>query len=93
MCIRKQQTAIEQPFSGPRVATRGIHPAIGLAVAAAIAGFSAPVMPAFAAAADNSSQDALDVVIVTARKRSENLQDVPLSINVLSKKDLGQLDI
>ena len=93
MRVRKQQSTIERPFSGPGAPTRAMYPAIGLAVAAAIAGFSAPIMPVFAAAADNSSQEALDVVIVTARKRSENLQDVPLSIDVLSKKDLGQLDI
>jgi outer membrane receptor protein involved in Fe transport len=72
---------------------RGPCSAIGLAVAAAIAGMSAPSAPSLAADADNSSTGRLEEVIVTARKRTENLQDVPLSIDVLSKKDMQNLDI
>ncbi len=36
---------------------------------------------------------ALQEVIVTARKREENLQDVPISIDVFTKKDLQNLGI
>ena len=72
---------------------RGPCSAIGLAVAAAIAGLAAPATPALAAEADNSSTGRLEEVIVTARKREENLQDVPLSIDVLSKKDMSNLAI
>ena len=35
----------------------------------------------------------LEEVIVTARKRSENLQDVPISIDVFTSKDLQNLAI
>jgi iron complex outermembrane receptor protein len=67
---------------------------IGLAVAAALAGVAAP-RPALAATA--ASADAagggLQEVVVTARKREENLQDVPVSINVLTHKDLENLGI
>jgi iron complex outermembrane receptor protein len=66
---------------------------IGLAVAAAIAGMAAPSAPLLAADADNSASGRLEEVIVTARKRVENLQDVPLSIDVISKKDLENLGI
>jgi outer membrane receptor protein involved in Fe transport len=62
-------------------------------VAAAIAGLAAPGTPSLAAEADNTGSEGLEVIIVTARKRTENLQDVPLSIDVLSKKDMSNLAI
>jgi iron complex outermembrane receptor protein len=64
---------------------------IGLAVAAALAGVALPHrMPAIAA---NASSDTLAEVVVTARKVEENLQDVPISISVLTQKDLKNLGI
>jgi iron complex outermembrane recepter protein len=69
---------------------------IGLAVAAALAGAGTPYLPARAdAPADSSSASngALQEVIVTARKRDENLQDVPLSVDVFTKKDIQNLGI
>jgi iron complex outermembrane recepter protein len=71
---------------------RGRGSKIGLAVAAALAGFAVPRGPALAADAD-SSAGILQEVVVTARKRQENLQDVPLSIDVFSKKDMQNLGI
>ncbi len=65
---------------------------IGLAVAAALASVATPRSPALAGAADTSS-GALQEVVVTARKREENLQDVPISIDVLTQKDLKNLAI
>jgi outer membrane receptor protein involved in Fe transport len=65
---------------------------IGLAVAAALASVAAPRTPAFAATADASS-GGLQEVVVTARKREETLQDVPISIDVLTHKDLQNLGI
>ncbi len=67
---------------------------IGLAVAVALAG-AAPRAHAdeAAAAADAASGGALQEVVVTARKRAENLQDVPLSIDVLTQKDLQNLGV
>src|SRR5712671_2800589 len=72
---------------------RGTSTAVGLAVAAAIAGLAVPQAPLLAAEADNAASGRLEEIIVTARKREENLQDVPLSIDVLSKKDLSNLGI
>ncbi len=65
---------------------------IGLAVAAALAGAAAPPAPAVAATAEASSAT-LQEVVVTARKREENLQDVPISMEVLTQKDLQNLGI
>jgi iron complex outermembrane recepter protein len=65
---------------------------IGLAVAAALA-VSPPRVLAAADSSDNSSPVALEEVIVTARKRTENLQVVPESIDVLTAKDLKNLGV
>ncbi len=69
---------------------------ISIAVATALAGAGAPNALVWAeAAADTSSSSGggLQEVIVTARKREENLQDVPISIDVFTKKDLQNLAI
>jgi outer membrane receptor protein involved in Fe transport len=63
---------------------------ISLAVAAALA--VAPSRPVQAAASD-AADTSLQEIVVTARKRAENLQDVPLSIDVFTKKDLQNLAI
>jgi outer membrane receptor protein involved in Fe transport len=72
---------------------RGRGSKIGLAVAAALAGFAVPRAPSLAAEADSSSVGGLQEIVVTARKRQENLQDVPLSIDVFTKKDMQNLGI
>ena len=63
---------------------------ISLAVAAALA-VAPPRAPA--AQPSESSSGALQEIVVTARKREENLQDVPLSIDVFTKKDMQNLGI
>ena len=71
------------------VARRASHLPLRLAIAAALSNAALwPGVPALAASADT-----LGEIIVTARKREENLQDVPLSVNVYSKKDLENLAI
>ena len=62
-----------------------------MAIATALSGAAAWHSPAVLAA--SPAADTLGEIIVTARKREENLQDVPLSINVFSKKDLQNLAI
>ncbi len=61
---------------------------ISLAVAAALA-----LAPPGARAAEPADTGALQEIVVTARKRQENLQDVPLSIDVFTKKDMQNLAI
>lgn len=63
---------------------------VSLAVAAALA-VCPPRAPAAEPADDSSLM--LQEVVVTARKRQENLQDVPLSIDVFTHKDLQNLGI
>jgi outer membrane receptor protein involved in Fe transport len=72
---------------------RASYSKLALAIAAALSGSAAMhVMPA--SAADTSSDSGtLEEVIVTARKRTENLQDVPISIDVFTSKDLQNLAI
>jgi iron complex outermembrane recepter protein len=66
---------------------------LSLAVAAALYGAAAVHgVPALAAAAGAAS-DTLEAITVTARKRTENLQDVPQSIDVFTSKDLQNLSI
>ena len=76
-----------RPFPSP---TR-----LSLAIAATLSGAGAGhVAPALAAdASTESSSSTLEEVIVTARKRTENLQDVPISIDVYTSKDLQNLAI
>ena len=53
----------------------------------------APVLAEAAADTASSGGGGLQEVVVTARKREENLQDVPISIDVLTQKDLQHLGI
>jgi iron complex outermembrane recepter protein len=74
---------VHAPFRGSATASK-----ISLAVAAALA-----VAPPRAPAAQPSDTSALQEIVVTARKREENLQDVPLSIDVFTKRDMQNLGI
>jgi iron complex outermembrane recepter protein len=69
---------------------------VGVAVAAALAGTGTSQGPAFADAAPAAATTAgggLQEIVVTARKVQENLQDVPISISVLTSQDLANLAI
>ncbi len=65
---------------------------LSLAVAAALYG-AAAMHGSAALGASAGASDALEEITVTARKRSENLQDVPQSIDVFTSKDLENLQI
>ncbi len=86
------------PHSGTTPqASRRVPTKIGVAVAAALAGATVSRGPALAdtaaPATTASAGGALGEVVVTARKVEENLQDVPISINVLTQQDLSNLGI
>jgi iron complex outermembrane receptor protein len=70
----------------------GSYSKLALAVAAALSG-GAGLHGAVAWAAAATSDATLEEVVVTARKRTENLQDVPISIDVFTSKDLQNLAI
>ena len=68
------------------------------AVAAALAGAALPhALPSFAQVAPGASEPSasggLAEIVVTARKVAENLQEVPLSIDVFTAKDMKNLGI
>ncbi|MGP8228755.1 MAG: TonB-dependent receptor [Steroidobacteraceae bacterium] len=68
---------------------------VRFAVAAALAGAALPhAPPSFADAASGAPEPAgLAEIVVTARKVTENLQEVPLSIDVFTAKDMKNLGI
>ncbi|MEO6226752.1 MAG: TonB-dependent receptor plug domain-containing protein, partial [Thermomonas sp.] len=75
------------------------HPQLKpLAIALMAAMVSMTAMPAFAQDSIDKDKEAktLDTIVVTAQKREEALQDVPITINVLSQEalqDAGVRDI
>ena len=72
----------------------GLHSRSKMSLAVAAALYGAVAVPgAPALAVDNATPGAIEEIIVTARKRSENLQDVPQSIDVFTAKDLDNLSI
>jgi iron complex outermembrane recepter protein len=81
----------------PRVKQANLYPSrtkLAVAIAAALSGASIfHGAPALAADTAAESEGGLEAIIVTARKRAENLQDVPISIDVYSAKDLQNLAI
>ena len=66
---------------------------LSLAVAAALYGGAAVYGAPAPAAAGAAASDSLEEITVTARKRTENLQDVPQSIDVFTARDLENLAI
>jgi outer membrane receptor protein involved in Fe transport len=70
-------------------------PRSAVAVAVATVLYGASTLPVSAALADEEAGGgyALQEIVVTARKRTENLQDVPESIDVFTAKDLENLQI
>ncbi|HUL17925.1 MAG TPA: TonB-dependent receptor [Steroidobacteraceae bacterium] len=68
---------------------------VSIAVATALAGAALPCTLARAAAAADAAATpgGLQEVVVTARKREENLQDVPISMDVFTSKDMQNLGI
>jgi iron complex outermembrane receptor protein len=57
------------------------------------AAFAQPAQPALASPAPTPVEDNGDVIIVTAQKRSENLQNVPISIQALGTQQLEDLNV
>ncbi|MEA3109623.1 MAG: iron complex outerrane recepter protein [Gammaproteobacteria bacterium] len=80
------RSAAKHRGCGPIAIPHGSRSKLSFAIAAALSGTVAmQIAPAAAGAASDTT---LEEVIVTARKRTENLQDVPISIDVFTAKDL-----
>jgi iron complex outermembrane recepter protein len=92
MRITQARSSAKRLGSGSTAMPHGSRSKLALAIATALSGTAAMhVTPAWAAGA--TSDTTLEEVVVTARKRTENLQDVPMSIDVFSSKDLQNLAI
>jgi iron complex outermembrane recepter protein len=87
---RKLRTVTDRPLTAARTAPLVLRRApIALAIMAAIP----RVYAADTAAAPPADTGALQEVVVTAEKRTENLQDVPLSITAISTEKLAELNV
>src|ERR1700734_1724848 len=75
------RSAAKQSRSVAAAVPRGTRTKLSFAIAAVLSS-SAAMHAAPARAAEASSDTTLEEVLVTARKRTENLQDVPISIDV-----------
>ena len=69
------------------------HAMYRLPLASAISAILAGAMPMAHAAAAAVTGDTLEEVVVTAQKKTENLQDVPISIETIGSEKLEQLNI
>src|SRR6185437_2017855 len=69
---------------------------ISYAVAAILGGASCAAIPAARAADTNAAEagsEGLVEVTVTAQRRTENMQDVPISMQALTQQTLQQLNV
>jgi outer membrane receptor protein involved in Fe transport len=67
------------------------NPKLAYAIAAILSGSSAGMV--HAAAASNTDVDAIQEITVTAQRRTENMQDVPIAIQALTSVTLQQLNV
>ena len=65
---------------------------LSAAILIACAGMAAQAL-AQDAPADEDQTPALDTITVTAQKRTENSQDVPISLNVIGAQQLDELQV
>ena len=66
---------------------------LSYAIAAILSGSSAGITYAATASVDESSSEGIAEIIVTAQRRSENMQDVPIQIQALTGETLTQLHV
>jgi len=91
LCRRTKSTGPRQEHPSRPVA-RSLIPCAVTAVLSTHAGSVRAQAPA-ASAADSGSGDAISEIIVTAQRRSESVQNVPVSIQVLTGETIAQLNI
>jgi iron complex outermembrane receptor protein len=86
---RRRKIARDQALSSPRIVRKGIP--VASALLAAVPAAFAQNAPQAQAPAETTS--GLQEVVVTAEKRVENLQNVPISVQVFDAAKLDQLGI
>src|ERR1700726_4192091 len=68
------------------------NPKLSYAIAAILSGSAAGFAHA-ATATDTEASEAIQEITVTAQRRTENMQDVPISIQALTGETLTQLNV
>jgi iron complex outermembrane receptor protein len=66
---------------------------LSCAIAAILSSASTGIVYAADAPSADTNSDAISEIIVTAQRRSENIQDVPISIRALTGEALDQLNV
>ncbi|HXM07842.1 MAG TPA: TonB-dependent receptor plug domain-containing protein, partial [Candidatus Acidoferrum sp.] len=66
---------------------------LAYAIAAVLGGNAAGLVYAAPAPDTDAASDQLEVITVTAQRRTENMQDVPITIQALTSEMLAQLDV
>src|SRR5271165_1904197 len=91
--MTRSRNSTEYPSRKASRRPRSIHTGMlrRLPLASAISAILAGVPAAYAA--NEAAGETLEEVVVTAQKRTENLQDVPISIQALGTEKLEQLNI
>ena len=69
------------------------HSKLSYAVAAILGGGAAGPAVSATAADANSAGDQIQEITVTAQRRTENIQNVPIAIQALTSETLAQLNI
>ncbi len=93
MAARGRKEGLTVSVDAQRIRHGSTVSKVSIAVAAALA-LAPPRAPAAAAdAAEEANGPVLQEVVITARKREENLQEVPLSVDVFTQKDMQNLGI
>src|SRR5580658_744146 len=66
---------------------------LSYAIAAILGGASSDLASAAAAADTNADSEGIPEIVVTAQRRSENMQEVPITIQALTAETLTQLNV
>src|SRR5450432_3113554 len=69
------------------------HSKLSYAIAAILSTSSSALVHAAAAGAADTSSDSIQEITVTAQRRTENMQDVPIQIQALTGQTLTQLSV
>jgi outer membrane receptor protein involved in Fe transport len=73
--------------------TMHFNPKLSCAIAAILSGTSAASAQAARASDADASSDTIQEITVTAQRRVENMQDVPITIQALTGETLSQLNV
>jgi len=69
------------------------NPKLSYAIAAILSGSAAGVAQATPSSDNDTSADMIQEITVTAQRRTENIQDVPISIRAITGETLSQLNV